>query len=335
MAVAFRVDGALVSDVPQSLVSGTRSYSSTAGGPPVPVILGVLTGWSPPGGVITSPSFTVTAGVPFTLQIELYVSAQANADALENAFIAFGNADFGKTLRFPSAGPVFELLSGYTASSADAGIVDNAVPCVSDCPAPASACDASKLQCIARKQACLLKVHAGAEKAGETPEASALGRCSASFEACIAKLEAKQSPAKPASLCTVTGDVGALEEAVDTFVDGAASTIDPAYPTAGAPSTCDAGKQSCVARRTSCLLGVVGRAVKAGALADPARLAKCSDAFDGGAKGAAAGCLGKLEAKQSPAKPASLCTVTGDLETLEEQVDAFVSDTVGAVQNLD
>jgi hypothetical protein len=67
--------------------------------------------------------------------------------------------------------------------------------------------------------------------------------------------------------------------------------------------------------------------VRKGELAAAAKLQKCGDAFEG--------CLGKLEAKQKPEKPSSLCAVTGDLEALEGLVDAFVADAVGRVLDLD
>lgn len=56
---------------------------------------------------------------------------------------------------------------------------------------------------------------------------------------------------------------------------------------------------------------------------------------DGGAKGFAKGCLGKLEAKQDAAKPKTVCGVTGDVGTLGAAVDAFVDDVVGAVRGVD
>jgi hypothetical protein len=328
VAVSFLVNDVLVSDVPASFTSGSLLFTAEDGGPiETPVELGVLSSWAAPEGIVTSPEFSVGAGTPFTLEIVLAVSAQATADALENAFVAHANADFGHTLRFVTDRPVFDLPAGYTVSSPDAGIADNQAACVGACPSPASACDAGKLGCIAANQACLLKAHAAAEKAGEPVDVGALMGCSNALLSCITRLEGKQSDAKPASLCTVTGDLGDLEGATYAFSIDAVTAIDPSYPTVGAPSTCDAGKKSCVARRTSCLLKVLGAAVRKGELAAAAKLQKCGAAFEG--------CLGKLETKQKPQKPSSLCAVTGDLEALEGLVDAFVADSVGRVQDLD
>ena len=47
------------------------------------------------------------------------------------------------------------------------------------------------------------------------------------------------------------------------------------------------------------------------------------------------GCIGKLEAKQSGAKPKTLCAMTGDLAILAGRVDAFVAKVVGAVRTLE
>jgi hypothetical protein len=103
--------------------------------------------------------------------------------------------------------------------------------------------------------------------------------------------------------------------------------------TGRAANTCDAGKIQCVNKKQGCLLKEHGRAEKKGELPDPAKLQKCTDKFDGGDKGFAKGCIGKLESKQDPEKPKTLCSVTDDLMTLEGKVDAFVTDIVSEIQN--
>ena len=67
---------------------------------------------------------------------------------------------------------------------------------------------------------------------------------------------------------------------------------------------------------------------------DPTKLQKCIDKFDGGDKGFAKGCIGKLENKQDPEKPKTICSVTDDLAALEGKVDAFVSDLLTEIRNL-
>ncbi len=99
-----------------------------------------------------------------------------------------------------------------------------------------------------------------------------------------------------------------------------------------AKSNCDAGKAKCVATKQACLLKLHASSEKQGEPPDPAQLQKCRDKFDGGTKGFAAGCIGKLETKQDPKKPKTICSVTGDLGTLENKVDAFVTDVVSEIQ---
>jgi hypothetical protein len=343
VGVAFWVDGSLLPGFPGSILSGHQNLSSTGGGPAELLENGALVGWRPPEDDITSPPFTVQAGTPFTLELELQVSGAAGAGFRETAFIASGNADFGNTLRFVPDRAVFNLPPGYTADAPDAGITDNRVACVSDCAGSRSSCDAGKLTCVAKRQACLLKAHSTAERNGEPPDATAMQKCADAFDGgsggpaqgCIGKLEGKQNPAKPHTLCTVTDDLAALEGSVDAFVADVVSAIHPGFPAVGPASTCDAGKKTCVQLRAGFVLRKLARAAKKGELADAATLQKCTDPFDGGANGATKGCLGKLEDKQNLEKPKTLCTVTGDLTTLENVVDAFVEDVAGTVFGTD
>lgn len=339
LLVAFHVNGAIVSNI-GSTISGAQFFNgANASQPTITTEVGVLVGWRPPAGVITSPTFTVDVGAPFTLQITLDVAAGAGAQGMSAALAAFGNGDFGNTLRFVSDGPVFNLPAGYTVSSTDAGITDNRVPCTSDCTQAGSTCDAGKLGCIAKRQACLLKIHATAEKKGIAPDAAALRKCADAFDGgageaakgCIGKLEAKQKPAKPKTRCSATGDAATLATAIDAFVTGAVAAIDPGFPTVGAPNKCDAGKKACVLARASCILKEHARAGKKDAAPDAAKLQACSDTFDGGTNGVEKGCIGKLEAKQNIEKPATICAVTGDVPTLAAAVDGFVGDIVDAV----
>lgn len=343
IGITVRVDGTLLTETPGSGSTGSWNVTTIAGGPVTLSAFNALVGWTEPSGVVTTPSFTVVAGTPFTLQIQLNATAQANGAQGETGFVAEGNSDFGHTLRFVSNGPVFNLPDGYTVNAPDAGIVDNRAPCASNCTQPESACDAGKLKCVAARQACLLKVHAAAEKKGVAPDVAALQKCADAFDGgakgeaqgCVGKIEGKQKPAKPKTLCSVTGQLAALEAAGDDFVTDVVAAIDPAFPTVGPASTCDAGKKACALQRTACLLKEQARAGAKGESSDPAKIQKCTDKFDGGAKGFAKGCLGKLEAKQSPAKPATACSVTGDEAALETRIDAFVADSVATVLDTD
>jgi hypothetical protein len=206
-------------------------------------------------------------------------------------------------------------------------------------PGAASKCDAGKIRCVATKQACLLDAHGKAEKKGVPVDALALLKCRDKFDGgskgfakgCIGKLEAKADVQKPETLCTATGDLAALEAAVDLFVAEVVGAIDPSFPVVRPANSCDAGKKGCVRTKARCLLTVESNAAKKNVPVDQAALSKCKAKFDGGSK-PEKGCIAKLEAKQNPNKPKTVCSVTGDRTTLESMVDAFVADLVRAVR---
>jgi hypothetical protein len=208
-------------------------------------------------------------------------------------------------------------------------------------PVAKSNCDAGKLKCVSTKQACLLKLDGSSEQQGEPPDPAQIQKCRDKFDGgskgfaagCVGKLESKQDPKKPKTICSVTGDLVALEAKVDAFVTDVVSEVDPGFPVVGSSSKCDAGKTACVRNKASCLIKAHQAGEKQGEPPDPVQLQKCRDKFDGGAKGFAAGCIGKLETKQDPKKPKTLCSVTGDLVTLENKVDAFVTAVVREIQN--
>jgi hypothetical protein len=112
-----------------------------------------------------------------------------------------------------------------------------------------SACDSAKLKCMRKKAQCLLKVEERALKTGLPPDAEKLARCRTKFEdavqGCIAKVEAKQQPAKPATVCTVVGDAAALETVVDEFVAAAVVQIGGGPPTPCAEVSPGASGASC------------------------------------------------------------------------------------------
>jgi hypothetical protein len=77
-------------------------------------------------GNIVTPAFNVQSGVPFLVKLELDTQASVTGEFSNIAGLtAAANTDFSNTLSFPLEGPVFNLPNGYTANSADAGIVNN------------------------------------------------------------------------------------------------------------------------------------------------------------------------------------------------------------------
>jgi cysteine-rich repeat protein len=202
----------------------------------------------------------------------------------------------------------------------------------------ASKCDAGKIQCVAKRQACRLAANAKAAKKGVPVDGEALQKCKDKFDGgskpemgCIARLEAKQKADKPKTMCAVTGDVTTLENKVDAFVTDVVSEIDPSFPT-GQRNDCNPGKKACMWKKASCVLKAWLNAAKEGVPVDGEALQKCKDKFDGGSK-PEKGCIAKLEAKQKADKPKTMCAVTGDVTTLENKVDAFVTDVVNEIRN--
>jgi hypothetical protein len=101
-----------------------------------------------------------------------------------------------------------------------------------------------------------------------------------------------------------------------------------------AQNACDAGKVKCVSKRLGCVMKVKAKALKAGEAEDQAKLQKCFDKFDGGAA-PSKGCFAKLEGKQDPAKPKTLCTTTGDVASIALSADTFGTALVQEISVVD
>jgi len=101
------------------------------------------------------------------------------------------------------------------------------------------------------------------------------------------------------------------------------------------PNKCLTGKTKCVNKKVAGLLKCREKCQK-----DPvncgATQTVCEDKaiakFDGGTKGAAGSCFGKLEAKQDPLAPETICTTTGDMVRMEAKADALVANVVGTLE---
>lgn len=73
---------------------------------------------------VTSALFSVPVNTPFSIELQLSVSSNLSANFSE-IFSLDANTNFFNTLTFAPIGPVFNLPSGYTINSAQAGIIDN------------------------------------------------------------------------------------------------------------------------------------------------------------------------------------------------------------------
>jgi hypothetical protein len=189
-------------------------------------------------------------------------------------------------------------------------------------------CQAGKKKCVIRKVKGLLGCHAKAEAKGEPVLQSCVDKVVAKFShpldgtGCIEKIEAKGG-------CSIVGDAAVLETKVDAFVLAVVQDLDPGYP-APVLNKCSAGKKKCVAKKATGLLGCHAKADTAGTL-DFKCLVKVRQKFDGSflvPPNAAAGCFEKLEGKEKPADPATVCLTHDDTAAVEATVDAFVNDVV-------
>lgn len=115
-----------------SQVSGARHAYYISNGTLTSDHTGFLTNFDG-DDVVTSGSFTVPANTPFKLEVGLSANASVSSMFI-NSSSSSANTDFSHTLTFAVDRPVFALPAGYTANSAQAGIVNNmfAMPCPSD-----------------------------------------------------------------------------------------------------------------------------------------------------------------------------------------------------------
>ena len=100
------------------------------------------------------------------------------------------------------------------------------------------------------------------------------------------------------------------------------------------PNKCLAGKTKCVNKKIAGLLKCREKCqknpVKCGQ-AETDCAAKVMAKFDGGTSPAKS-CFAKLEAKDDPLKPDSVCTTTGNVAAMEAQVDAAAGDLVATLE---
>lgn len=96
---------------------------------------------------------------------------------------------------------------------------------------------------------------------------------------------------------------------------------------------CLAGKTKCVNKKTVGLFKCRAKCQKS-----PARCGAVEDACEAKIRGkfdgidAATSCFGKVEAKQNPSAPETVCTTTNDSPSLEATIDAVVGDLVATLE---
>lgn len=206
--------------------------------------------------------------------------------------------------------------------------------------APPNLCVAGKVKCVNALATAVLKCLAAASaKPPTTAGAAKAEACVRKAEArfgvgaagkpgCFAKVEAKQNPAKPQTVCPDGGrDAETLDGLVDELAAALAAQVAPDGSRA-AGSSCDGGKLQCLSKTLKATLRCHGDRFKKGGATDPACLAKALDVV---AVVPSMGCFGKLESKQNPAKPKSVCGATGQASAARATLLAFVDDALDAI----
>ena len=100
------------------------------------------------------------------------------------------------------------------------------------------------------------------------------------------------------------------------------------------PNKCLAGKNKCVAKKIAGLMKCRAKCQQSPTTCGQVQTdceTKVMAKFDGGTD-PAKGCFAKLEAKDDPADPASVCTTTGDTADIESEVNGLVTSIVARLE---
>lgn len=116
VGVQIYVNGQIITDSQELYLSSSGVLQVTK--------TGMFQNWNPSPGTLTTPQFIVSANTPFTLRVILDTYGSANGSSLSHSGTS-GASEFAHTLTFATSGNVFNLPTGYTANSADAGIQNN------------------------------------------------------------------------------------------------------------------------------------------------------------------------------------------------------------------
>jgi hypothetical protein len=192
---------------------------------------------------------------------------------------------------------------------------------------PINACNAGKAKCVIKMKSCTLGCWNKVIGKGGPVDTACLAKCRNGFlgdpaigKGCTEKLDIKNGMAG----CGASFGTGpVLKSKVEAHVNELVSSLAPVLPVAG--NKCTAGKTKCVIKYNACVLGIVGKAFKAGG--PIGSLDKCNailtDNYLGNGK---LSCIGKLEAKYNVT--ATPCQTAEDQGLLKTQDDAFVNDVI-------
>lgn len=211
------------------------------------------------------------------------------------------------------------LKSGLLAAMMFALVGANPAHAIFGSVGTASGCKAGKAKCVTKLKSCMLGCYGKAFKAGTAVDSACLDKCRTGFLAdpatgkgCMEKLDAKGGIADCGSSF---GDAAVVRSKVEAHVNELVATLNPA---GGNPANgCLAGKSKCVLKYNACVLGIVGKAFKAGTTVGD--LSKCNAILSNA--GGKASCVQKLEDKGG-------CLTTDDQGTLKNIDDTFVDDII-------
>jgi M6 family metalloprotease-like protein len=203
-------------------------------------------------------------------------------------------------------------------------------PTVTATPALAlpNKCLAGKTKCVSKKMAGLLQCRGKCQKdpakcdvVQTTCENKVIdkfdGGTKGIAKGCIGKLDIKND-----GPCVTFGDTESLETKIDAYVLDVLDELEPTPPPG--INKCLAGKTKCVSKKAAGLLKCREKCQKELVKCDVVQTTcenKVIDTFDGGTKGIAKGCIGKLDTNND-----GPCLTFGDTASLETKVDAFVAD---------
>ena len=208
---------------------------------------------------------------------------------------------------------------------------------------PLNTCTAGKIKCTNAFAAAVFKCVAAAYKKPPSFESQEkaqacvrkarqkFGTAVSPKPGCIEKVEAKEDPSKPETICPNGADKYDLDEFVKDFTEDMQDEIAP-YGPSPVGSSCDSGKFKCVGASLKTMLSCQENAFKKGVALDDGCVAKAYAKFGGGAT-PSKGCFAKLEAKQKLAKLKTLCANDGNAAVVGGKIDDFVTIVPDAIVN--
>ncbi len=190
----------------------------------------------------------------------------------------------------------------------------------------ASGCKAGKAKCVTKMKSCLLGCYGKAFGKGLPVDTACVDKCRNGFLAdpatgkgCMEKLDTKN-----ANCGSTIGDAAVVRSKIEAHVQELVGMLNP--PGGNPLNKCLAGKNKCVIKYDACVLGIVGKAFKAGTSVGD--LSKCNALLTNAGKDS---CVQKLENKY-PNPPVKVgvtpCVTFDDQGSLKAADDAFVNDLI-------